>query len=132
MENVIDFAGLRDFIDVPLKTYSTGMRARLGYAVAAHLHSDVLLVDEALAVGLVDEVVAPEEVVPKALEWCRHALKLPRNALHTTRNTLREDYAKLFDALAPITRTEMTGVWFSEETQRVLKHLMAQLAAKKK
>ena len=88
--------------------------------------------DEALAVGLVDEVLPPEEVVPKAVAWCRDVLKLPQAALHTTRNSLRADYAALFDSLSSTTETEMTAVWFSEETQRVLKNLMAQLAAKKK
>jgi 3,2-trans-enoyl-CoA isomerase len=111
-----------------------GLTRVVGQRQAERLAVRGLLVspDEALAVGLVDEVVAPEEVVSKALDWCRHALKLPQNALHTTRNTLREGYVKLFDDLAPVTRTEMTDVWFSEETQRVLKDLMAQLAAKKK
>jgi enoyl-CoA hydratase/carnithine racemase len=88
--------------------------------------------DEALAVGLVDEVVAPEEVTSKAIDWCRGILKLPQSALHTTRNSLRADYAVLFDTLASSTETEMTAVWFSEETQKVLKDLMAQLAAKRK
>ena len=88
--------------------------------------------DEALAAGLVDQVVAPEEVIPKAIDWCRETLKLPQTALHTTRNSLRADYAVLFDNLASATETEMTAVWFSEETQKVLKDLMAQLAAKKK
>jgi 3,2-trans-enoyl-CoA isomerase len=88
--------------------------------------------DEALAAGLIDEVVAPEEVIPKAIEWCRAVLKLPQAALHTTRNSLRADYAVMFDTLASSTEAEMTAVWFSEETQQVLKDLIAQLAAKKK
>ena len=88
--------------------------------------------DEALAAGLVDEVLPPEEVVPKAVDWCRSTLTLPQQALHITRNSLRADYAVLFDTLATSTETEMTAVWFSEETQKVLKDLMAQLAAKKK
>lgn len=88
--------------------------------------------DDALAVGLVDEVLPPEEVVPAAIAWCRAALKLPQQALHTTRDSLRADYAVLFDTLASSTETEMTAVWFSADTQQVLKDLMAQLAAKKK
>ena len=51
MDEIIDFAGVRDFIDAPVKNYSTGMRMRLGYAVAAYLQPDLLLVDEVLAVG---------------------------------------------------------------------------------
>jgi ABC-type polysaccharide/polyol phosphate transport system ATPase subunit len=51
MDRISDFAGLREFIDTPVQYYSSGMQARLSYAVAAHLNPDVLLVDEVLAVG---------------------------------------------------------------------------------
>ena len=50
-ERVADFAELDDLLDAPLQSYSTGMRARLGYALAAQLEPAVLLVDEVLAVG---------------------------------------------------------------------------------
>ena len=48
---IVTFAGVEAFIDMPLKRYSTGMYLRLAFAVAAHLESDILLVDEVLAVG---------------------------------------------------------------------------------
>ena len=51
METIIDFSGLRDFIDDPVKHYSSGMYVRLGFSVAVHMKPDVLLVDEVLAVG---------------------------------------------------------------------------------
>ncbi len=48
---IVAFAGVEPFVDTPIKRYSTGMRLRLGFAVAAHLSPDILLVDEVLAVG---------------------------------------------------------------------------------
>ena len=50
-EEIVDFAGTREFIDTPVKRYSSGMRVRLGFSIAAHLEPDILLVDEVLAVG---------------------------------------------------------------------------------
>ncbi len=50
-EAIIEFAGLREFINEPMRTYSSGMFMRLGFAVAAHTDPEVLLVDELLSVG---------------------------------------------------------------------------------
>jgi ABC-2 type transport system ATP-binding protein len=51
MESIIDFSGIRDFIDTQVKFYSSGMYVRLAFAVAVHSNPDILLVDEVLAVG---------------------------------------------------------------------------------
>jgi ABC-2 type transport system ATP-binding protein/lipopolysaccharide transport system ATP-binding protein len=50
-DRIVDFAGVREFVDAPLRTYSSGMTVRLGFAVATDVRPEVLIVDEVLAVG---------------------------------------------------------------------------------
>lgn len=54
MDEIVHFAGLEGFIDVPLRAYSSGMRARLLFSISTAVHPEILLIDEALAVG--DEI----------------------------------------------------------------------------
>jgi len=81
-DDIVEFSGLGDFIDEPVKNYSSGMYVRLGFAVAVHTEPDVLLVDEVLAVG--DEAFAHrclrriEELLAagRTLLFVSHALDL--------------------------------------------------------
>lgn len=50
-DEIVDFSGIERFIDTPVKRYSSGQRVRLGFAIAAHLEPEILVVDEVLAVG---------------------------------------------------------------------------------
>lgn len=51
LDEIIDFSGIEKFVDTPVKFYSSGMKVRLGFSVAAHLEPEVLIIDEVLAVG---------------------------------------------------------------------------------
>jgi ABC-type polysaccharide/polyol phosphate transport system ATPase subunit len=51
LDEIVAFAGLEDFVDLPVRTYSSGMYMRLGFAIASHVEADVLLLDEVFAVG---------------------------------------------------------------------------------
>ncbi len=68
MDDIIAFAGLEEFIDLPIRRYSTGMVVRLGFSVAMHMDFDVLLMDEVLSVG---DVVFQRRCLAKVREFLR-------------------------------------------------------------
>ena len=67
-DNIIEFAELEDFIDVPLKNFSSGMIARLGFSIATIMNPDILIVDEILSVGDFKFQKKSEEKIKKMMK----------------------------------------------------------------
>ncbi len=67
LKKIIEFAELQDFIDMPVRNYSSGMKVRLGFAVAAQMEPDVLIIDEVLAVGDMGFVLKCFKTIDKIL-----------------------------------------------------------------
>jgi lipopolysaccharide transport system ATP-binding protein len=100
-DEIIDFAELREFMDQPVKTYSSGMFTRLAFAVATSVEPDILIIDEALSVGdgafarkSFDRIMAFKEV-GKTIFFCSHSLyqveALCTRALWLDRGSIRGD-----------------------------------------
>lgn len=69
---IIDFAGLEEFIDAPVKHYSSGMYARLGFSIAIHLEPQILLIDEVLVVG---DAAFIKKCYTRIEEFCTNATR---------------------------------------------------------
>ncbi len=78
-DKILEFAGVAEYIDTPIKRYSTGMKLRLAFAVAAHLSADVMIVDEVLAVG-------DAEFQARCLSVMRDGMKTGRTTLFVSHN----------------------------------------------
>lgn len=109
------------------------LRRVVGDRQAERLAVGGLLVDaqEALRIGLVDELVPVEEVTQAALHWCRTMLELPGQAMAATRQRARRPLVELF-AAPQGEIDEVVEAWYSEETQGALRALIERLAAKKR
>lgn len=83
--------------------------------------------EQALKIGLVDELAAVPEVLPRALTWLGDLLKLPPQAMATTRLLARSDLIGLFSDPALLSMEKFADGWFGAETQATLKALVAQL-----
>jgi enoyl-CoA hydratase/carnithine racemase len=82
---------------------------------------------EALRVGLVDEVVPPAEVVPRAIAWAERLVALPQAAMRDTRRIARADLVAQFDELDAASYDRVTDRWFGEESQATMRELVARL-----
>jgi enoyl-CoA hydratase/carnithine racemase len=90
----------------------------------------LLPAEEARAIGLVDRVVPPAEVVPAATEWCRELAALPRHAMTATRRIVRRDLVETLERLTDRDRAVFVDEWFKPEVQGPLQMLAEQLKRK--
>jgi len=72
-DDIVEFANIKDFLDTPLKYYSSGMTARLGFSIVAHAKPELLIVDEILAVG---DIEFQQRCYEKIAELCREGVTL--------------------------------------------------------
>jgi enoyl-CoA hydratase/carnithine racemase len=120
-------------LPLPPVIYSALQRL-VGARQAARLAIGGLLISpaEALTLGLVDETVPSEQVVERAVKWCQEWLALPSVAMTRTRREARAEVAGLFEQALPGEIEEISGWWWDEQVQSVLRSLMERLAKKKK
>ena len=87
--------------------------------------------EEALRIGLVDEVVPPEQVIPRAIAWCQEMLTLPPQAVTYTRTQARAGLTELFKQDLGSELEDMQTAWWTDETQAMLRGVVERLTAKK-
>ena len=104
-----------------------GQRAAERLAVAGEMVS----AEEALRLGLVDELAPGDEVVDRALGWCRRLLALPRGPMLRTRARARRDLRRLLQQGDEAEVADLVDDWFGDETQAALRALVERLKAKR-
>jgi len=109
-----------------------GLRRLVGPRHAERLAVSGQLVSshDAARLGLVDELASPEKVVDRALEWCRHLLALPEEAMTSTRRGARADLVALFETNLEPELRHVTETWWSPSTQATLRALAERLGKK--
>ena len=84
--DIIKFADIGDYIDQPLRSYSSGMKARLGFAINANVHPDILIIDEALSVGDKNFQIKCKEKVAEIMSDNNVTLLFVTHSIHTAKD----------------------------------------------
>ena len=120
-DEIVDFSGVEKFIDTPVKRYSSGMKVRLAFAVAAHLEPEILIIDEVLAVG---DAAFQKKCLNKMRDVSqtgRTILFVSHNMMAVTRLCTRailiEDGTVLVDGLTPETVSAYLGYGFASKSE---------------
>ncbi len=126
LDEIVDFSGCQKFIQTPVKRYSSGMTVRLGFAVAAYLECEILVIDEVLAVG-------DMEFQRKCIGRMRDVAESGRTVLFVSHNmgsvetlcteAIRIDHGRLLDQGSP---TEVVHRYLDEEADNTQRKLSAQ------
>ena len=85
MEDIIEFSEVRDFIDTPVKRYSSGMYVKLAFSVAAHLDSEIMIMDEVLAVG---DMAFQKKCLARALKSFLRTTLSTKPSIRSTRRSI--------------------------------------------
>jgi len=110
----------------------SGLRRLVGSRVAEWLAVSGVLISpaEALQIGLVDEVAPPDQVIDRALTWCKGRLALPPEAMSLTRREARADLTAIFERDVEAELQKVTATWWHPETQNTLHALVAKMGKK--
>ena len=111
----------------------TALRRLVGPRQAERLAVSGLLISpqEALEIGVVDEVAPADQVIERALEWCKSRLALPAEAMAVTRREARADLVEVFERDFDLELQKVTAAWWHPETQNTLRTLVEKLGKKK-
>ncbi|MFN3405087.1 MAG: ABC transporter ATP-binding protein [Cytophagaceae bacterium] len=120
LDEIIDFSGISKYIDTPVKRYSSGMKVRLGFAVAAHLEPEILIIDEVLAVGDIEfqrkcigkmhkvsnegrTILFVSHSMASVKSLCRRGILLNKGSIYHE-GTVDEVIEKYYDLNSPLSR----------------------------
>jgi lipopolysaccharide transport system ATP-binding protein len=112
LDSIIDFSEIEKFVDTPVQNFSSGMKVRLGFAVAAQMEPDVLLIDEVLAVGDIDfsfkcinrinemaedcAVIVVSHSMPMIARLCTHAMSLKHGLISYSGSSVHKAISEYF------------------------------------